>query len=454
MMKKRSRPGDIMMECPVVVATDNNNNSNNRSSTLDAVSALLAIDTKALQAELANVDKETAHKVATQLRALRSLMSNSEEDVEEDMSVQRTVASDLTSEQGEEVSLQDLRLVSSSSSDTDNELALVSSASSDDSIDDTYYETIPTEVLRILVVAGFLPSEDLGRFLLQTCRSFVLDLGHEYIWKHLCKYRFRHMSHIPQSVIEARGYEWLFRQLRSPGLILKDEVIHAPPAPPRLTSDNLVMLISIRAGDIELASQVVSGHALTQFEDVVLDRPIFVAEGPAVMGPVGFFEYDLTMLGTHRQDWVITIHGIRLDTNQCCCIHESSPSFNDAWYSRYPSHPTRKKDQIGELTFFQNVYLEPFNRAKCYLGLKVCVMLRCFQTIIDTPSRDTNQTNGSASTSVPDDIPQRARLEFRELKLAARPIYDENYRVVERLDLGESSETFLHLLDKLAGWEA
>ena len=436
MMKKRSRPGDIDL-LPVTALE-------NRDSTLpDSISALLSIDPEELKSELRKIDKDTAYKVAVQLQALNTLLnySDAENGQEEDMSLQRSLTSDSQSDQGEELSLQDLTI---SSSDTHDELAIVSCDGDNTNHEESpYSEAIPTEVLRRLVVAGFLSSEDLGMLLLQTCRAFMLHLGHDYVWKHLCNYRFRHMAKIPQSVIEARGYEWLFRQLRSPGLILRDEVIRAPP-PPRLTSDNLVMLISIRAGDKELASKVVSGHALTQFDDVVLDRPIFVAEGPPVVDPVGFFEYDLTMLGDIRQDWIITIHGLRLDTNQCCCIHESSPSFNDAWYSRYPSHPTRKKDQIGELTFFQNVYLEPFNRAKCYLGLKVCVMLRCFQRIIDPPQQK------SQDGSVP---AQRAILEFRELKLTARPIYDENYRVVERLDLGESSETFLHLLDKLAGWE-
>jgi hypothetical protein len=421
-MKKRSRSENMVWA--------RTNSSTDGIESIPLIGAILAMDPNSLMAELATVDEETFGKVSAQLKQLNCLIDELDEEENEDVSHRQVYPLTMShqEEKKDESTLEDAfsssRACISAISDYNN------SAS----------EAIPTEVLRLVLVADYLKVEELGRLLLLTSRWFMHNLGHDYVWKYICRFRFSDTSKIPASIIDARGYEWLFRQLRTPGLLFHEEVIREPP-PPCLSSDNLALLINIRAGKTELACKVVSGKALTQFEDIILDAPIFVAKGSPVEDPATFFEYDLTMLGRHRQNWVITVHGLRLDTNQCCCIHESSPSVNDAWYSRYPSLPSRKEDQIGELTFFQNVYLDPVKRPKCYLGLKVCVVLRCFQRIV------THQDPCSGT------ITRSAVLEFREMKLAARPIYDDNYRVVQRLDMGESAETFLHLLDKLAGWE-
>jgi hypothetical protein len=72
---------------------------------------------------------------------------------------------------------------------------------------------MPTKVLRQLAQSGFLSTADLAKMLLLTCKGYGADLGRDYIYKHLCRSRWRYITKLPPSLIADRGYHWLFRHL-------------------------------------------------------------------------------------------------------------------------------------------------------------------------------------------------------------------------------------------------
>ena len=72
---------------------------------------------------------------------------------------------------------------------------------------------MPTEVLRQLTRSGFLSTADLAKTLLLTCKGYRIDLGRDYVYEYLCKFRWRKITKLPPSLIADRGYFWLFRNL-------------------------------------------------------------------------------------------------------------------------------------------------------------------------------------------------------------------------------------------------
>ena len=71
---------------------------------------------------------------------------------------------------------------------------------------------IPIEVLRQVTQSDFLTVQETGCFLLLVSRSFTDALGKNQIWKTICHMQWKNMPSIPKCIIEARGYEWIFRQ--------------------------------------------------------------------------------------------------------------------------------------------------------------------------------------------------------------------------------------------------
>jgi hypothetical protein len=82
---------------------------------------------------------------------------------------------------------------------------------------------IPPEVLWQVTISDYLNFQELGRFLLCTCRSFVPNLGSDYVWKFLCQSKWKYTLDMDETLIQAVGYETLFRKLSRRALLQREQ---------------------------------------------------------------------------------------------------------------------------------------------------------------------------------------------------------------------------------------
>jgi hypothetical protein len=187
---------------------------------------------------------------------------------------------------------------------------------------------IPTEVLRQLTQSGFLSTTDLAKTLLLTCKCYEIDLGRGYVYKYLCRSRWRNITKLPPSLIADRGFYWLFRNMMSRGLY-KSFLEHYPSTipPPAFSYDEMLFSVIIRDFSVkEIVSEVLCGDQLDTLKQhgtasVNLEQPIIIGTYPAapVEAYEGYAERDAAC-----DNCMVTVHLFRLDQNKCCCVHESS----------------------------------------------------------------------------------------------------------------------------------
>jgi hypothetical protein len=196
---------------------------------------------------------------------------------------------------------------------------------------------IPTEVLRQITQSGFLTSEELGRLLLVSSKSFIRNVGEEDVWQTICKTRWRHTSQLPRSFF-SRGFKSYFRQMSAerPLVYHEDKKIshEADPAPSTsLKIENFLLAVSIRNKSGEIYSKVLKGDELTNFLfkrdghqkfDFEDDCPIELGRIPANGCRFTHKSIDAADLLQH---WSATVHVIRFDTNMCCCIYKATKEY-------------------------------------------------------------------------------------------------------------------------------
>jgi hypothetical protein len=196
---------------------------------------------------------------------------------------------------------------------------------------------LPAEVLRQLALSRFLTSEELGRLLLLTSKALSRSLSKDFIWRNICDTRWR--STPPKALISSKGYHWYFRQLSKTSQQSHERRGEEIPSP-RLRSENLVLIINIRNPQQgKFVSATLQGERLDALLlskgeiRIPFDTPVDLGELsliPSSKGPGQFFFRDCSVRSCFGS-WMTTVHLFRLDTNVCCCIHETSSFRYKGW---------------------------------------------------------------------------------------------------------------------------
>jgi hypothetical protein len=346
--------------------------------------------------------------------------------------------------------------------DLTQEISLSEGLSSHDHMQPVAEPVIPAEILRLLTLTGFLATEELGKLLLLTSRSFASSLGDDFCWEMICRCKWSNTGRIPASFIQHqdRGYQWYFHQM-SQGEIMEDRPCLGPPS---LTLDHLVVLLSIRDGnDSEVYSEILSPHVVEKLVrdgtvTIDLEEPVLAAE--CSLENNGLFPEHLLPAEKCR-NWMASVDFLRLDTHQSCCLHDSCDVEweyeEDDEYDRHTF--TGQDDRYGQLEFApqldrleltdegrlleRRIQLGDFFKdgleGTGYQGFRVHVSLLCFQSQTESPDEDDDEDDPSTSM---------VQFEYRQAKLGV-------YQLVGDYQPGEllSGNVLLHLWNELLGWD-
>jgi hypothetical protein len=216
--------------------------------------------------------------------------------------------------------------------------------------------SIPTEVIRQVTRSEFLTAQEIGRLLLLTCSSIPRDYGGpSSVWKDLCLTKWKNSLQVPRSLIQTRGYEWLFRQ-KSQGLARRLDWPEL--APPTLQPSQLQFYISITKNDKEIVSQVLEGEKLEQ----LLTRGEVAWTLPEPVRVLDDLLCTSSTAPSPLDQYSASIHALRLDTNEYCCVHNTTLRKWSPWKEQDEENGRMDSScyngkPIGSLGF-RNTYLE------------------------------------------------------------------------------------------------
>ena len=187
---------------------------------------------------------------------------------------------------------------------------------------------IPIKVLDQICLSNFLTIKETGRLLLLVSKSLLWSYGIDSVWEILCCRKFKHIAQIiPRSMVEKKGYEWIFRRLSNDSKeVIDDQDSKSAPiiTDPSLSYDNLQLLISIRGGneEEEIVSLGLRDGPLKKFLDegelnVSLKDTIHVGKFP--LSDDGTIEFATPKISK----WKATMHLLRSDRSQIASIHRT-----------------------------------------------------------------------------------------------------------------------------------
>jgi hypothetical protein len=324
---------------------------------------------------------------------------------------------------------------------------------------------MPAEVLRQLTQSGFLSTADLAKTLLLTSKCHEIDLGREYVYKYLCRSRWRNITKLPSSLLADRGYYWLFRNLFRPIYEFKFDTYSSIPPPPAFDCDELLFSVSIRDGSgKEIVSEVLCGDQLNTLNQdgtagIFLEEPIVIGTYPAA--PVGAYAGYAERDAVYK-NWSVTVHLFRLDQNKCCCVHDSrscewlmgegdyaagtltslagSPLSVLAFLNSSTLSETLELDEGGKLLErrIQVFDHDPLgDDVHPFQGIRVNVTLNCF-------------IHEQAPPHPGDPSAQTVILKLGEVELEVMRV--ETHGACNAYDTDPHGVTLLHLLEHLKGW--
>ncbi|KAG7368250.1 hypothetical protein IV203_030993 [Nitzschia inconspicua] len=213
---------------------------------------------------------------------------------------------------------------------------------------------IPPEVLRLIARGGFLRSQDLGKLLLLSSKSIVTTLTSDFVYNLLYETRLKDRwasptrgknEWVPNSVLQARGYESILKSMESPPDV-KTKIVAFPSLPnpkPVLHPNNTVVILSFW-----ILSQKIYSHQLTLDEiqsltktghcDLTSQESLFQIINlcfeknktfPQKLQEIRQKNINTSSNNKNSRDSsaclvVAKIHGIRLDTNQTCTFYDSN----------------------------------------------------------------------------------------------------------------------------------
>jgi hypothetical protein len=312
--------------------------------------------------------------------------------------------------------------------------------------------SIPTEVIRQVTRSEFLTSEEAGRLLLLTCSSIPRDYGGpSSVWQDLCLSKWKNSLQVPQSLIKPRGYEWLFRQ-KSQGLARRLDWPALPP--PTLQPSQLQFLISITKNNKEIVSQVLEGDKLEQLFTAgevawTLPEPVRILDDlprTSSTSPSSMDQYSAS------------IHALRLDTNACCCVHDTTLRKWSPWKKQGEENERMDAScyngkPIGSLGF-RNTYIE--------LDLTDLghALEHRIQRVLDPSTRfdecDPYKGFHFRPTLLCVESPTDNQMHFTQLKVAATYFSKSGdssiYNSQEQTE--SHGVSLMHLVEQLYGWEA
>jgi hypothetical protein len=306
--------------------------------------------------------------------------------------------------------------------------------------DDTDVDStpIPTRVLRQLTMSGFLSAGDLGRLLLLTSKSLLIDLGEEFTYYYLCRNRWRNSMSIP-SIVKDKGYTWLYKRL-SEGLQKTNSRTWGAIQQPTLSVDNLELMVNVHDGANEKLSEVLRGESLGELfrcgrTYVSLTKPVLIGDFPIENGFIKSPTVDF-------ENWSATMHAVRLDKKSCRCVHQSS----DVWWF-FKGDP---ENLAGNLHFSPElVGLELTDEGK-----ELESRIREFDRVMNNQPFEGiyfEATVISSFSRCPTD-PNKTRFSFSKLKVEIWSIYEYAGDVYHSESESKThGVTALHLLDKLEG---
>ena len=330
---------------------------------------------------------------------------------------------------------------------------------------DSCTASIPTEVLRQLIRSSFLEPVDLGRLLLRTSKSIKDVIGNEYMYYHLCRNRWKNTKKIPASVTKARGHDWLFKNLNKGLVKTRPQREYQWPtlAPPKLTPSNLVLLLNVWNGKQEVVSEALKTDSLSELFRT--GKVVAELEQPIVVGEFTMENNVIKHTPTEFDNWNATMQLVRLDTNQSCCVHESSDTW---WY--YDGDLTKKVGNLHLSPDLTGLELNENGKAlECRIREHDRMMdHQSFEgiyfeatMICSTYASESNGTSGASVADTDSSSASAAAAPLASMKFAFTKVKMEIYSIYEFAGDVFNSESeaqahgvsALHLLDELRGWD-
>eukprot|EP00980_Cylindrotheca_fusiformis_P012345 scaffold3031_cov102-Cylindrotheca_fusiformis.AAC.5 len=144
--------------------------------------------------------------------------------------------------------------------------------------------------------------------------------GHQHAWEIICRQKWQNVAHVPKTICDRKGYEWVFRQL-SVGQQSYDLISSFKP--PTLSLKMLTLLISVRnAAMAEVVSIALRDDPLRQFLEngelnVSLKETVELGKFPVSEDGA------LDFVAPRISKWTATMHLLRSDRAQCVCLHKT-----------------------------------------------------------------------------------------------------------------------------------
>ena len=184
-------------------------------------------------------------------------------------------------------------------------------------------ETLPSECIKRVSESRFLTASDLGRLLLCTCRSFVDNLGSEYVFQRLCEERWgRGCYDLKAHVVQgdtSEPYRSIFRKLTvEPKWVTNDSsTLPWVASKPKLSLRNTLFFVSLQLDGQPVLSQMIPKISMESLG--WSDSARFpIAKDFMVKRSIQFSLEDKCKNAQPR--WSASLHCLRHDTNQTCCV--------------------------------------------------------------------------------------------------------------------------------------
>ena len=151
------------------------------------------------------------------------------------------------------------------------------------------------------------------------------DMSQDDVYYHLSRNLCSNSRHLPQSLTQARGSQWLYTSL-SKGLTKSQPCTWPTLPPPTLTPERMVLFVNIWNGERETISEAFQGHILDELFRT--GRAMRDLSDPVIMGEAKRENNVIRRVPNDVNGWSAKMHLFRLDSNQSCCVHES----NGLWW--------------------------------------------------------------------------------------------------------------------------
>lgn len=285
----------------------------------------------------------------------------------------------------------------------------------------------PMETIRRLSQSGFLNFKELGKLLLLTSSSLRDQLGDNFVWSCICTARYPRLtsSIFGGNADPCYSHQKLFQQLSSSRNAQR--TTDWPPYPiPNITLESVVILVEWyangRAATTPTATIVLSKSTNEEVLTTLLETGQVKIPIPE---DLYFMENDLAEVYS-------TVHCVRLDRQECCCLHETE-EFN--WC------PNQPVPGMGNL----------------HLGPRAPLLLKSYGKDIETRLARQDPDTGGFELLVHAGAVRNPMLRkpwnvsFLELQFWAN-YNDQTYIYNSCTEFDKHGVTLLNVLDELQGW--